>query len=522
MQVQATISLTPWAVVANWANLLVAGWTFRDTVDRRALAAWMLVTAVYSAAGLPAWRRWRRGRWPQHISTRPLGRAVRHAFVLALLWAVPVALVYPQTAPEHRPLVVGITIGMVCAGGFALFSIPAAAFGWVVLLSSGLAAAFAGTGEESQLLAATLLVSYAGIVIATVITSSRQLGGRLTAEAESTRQKRVVDMLLDDFQENARDWLWEIDADGRLQHVSPRLVDVLGHPAEELRGRRFVELLEAADGRGDAEKNAGAAQLGLALQSGNAFRDLHVSVVSGDQRRWFSLSGKRLIGDGGRMLGWRGVGTDVTRSRQQKADLVRLANVDVLTGLANRHQFRTSLDEAAGRPFTLFYLDLDNFKAVNDLHGHQVGDRVLGAVAGRFQGLVRAGDLLARIGGDEFALISWQALDSDGAAILATRLIDSLRSPLIIDAVTIRVGTSIGIVHAGPHQAPAQEMTRLADLALYDAKARGRNTYAFFHSSMEEAARRRNELIGDFHGAVERGEFELHYQALVSVTTGLP
>jgi len=433
-----------------------------------------------------------------------------------------VATIYPDAPLEHRPLLVGITIGMICAGGFALFPLPGGAFAYVVILSAGMATAFARAGQESQVLAASLLVGYAGIVLATVATSARQLGGRLTAEAESTRQKRLVDMLLDDFQENARDWLWEIDSNGTLQHVSPRLVDALGRPAEALRGRRLVDLLEASADPVAAEPSEGAAHLAAALHGGNAFRDLHVSVVVGERRRWWALSGKRLFGEDGRPLGWRGVGTDVTRSRQQNADLVRLANVDALTGLANRHQFRTSLEQAAGRAFTLFYLDLDDFKAVNDLHGHQVGDRVLGAAAIRFRGLVRTGDLLARIGGDEFALISWQTVDSDGAAILATRLIDALRQPFTIDDVTIHVGTSIRIVHAGPNEAAGHDMTRLADMALYDAKARGRNTYAFFHGSMEEAARRRNELIADLHGAVTRGEFELHYQPLVSTTTAQP
>ncbi|MEZ5421431.1 MAG: EAL domain-containing protein, partial [Vicinamibacterales bacterium] len=403
--------------------------------------------------------------------------------------------------------------------------LPRAAFGYVFILSGGLAAGFAGTGQQSQILSAVLLVGYAGIVLATVVTSSRQLGGRLTAEAESTRQKRVVDMLLDDFQENARDWLWETDDEGRLQHVSPRLVEVFGRPAEALRGRTLVDLLADADRPESAaspESGEGAAHLARALRGGNAFRDLHVSLVVGDRRRWWALSGKRLFDDRGRAVGWRGVGTDVTRSRQQNADLVRLANIDALTGLANRHQFRTTLASATGRAFTLFYLDLDDFKAVNDLHGHQLGDRVLGAVAVRFRGLVRTGDLLARIGGDEFALISWQTVDSDGAAILATRLIDALRQPIVIDDVTVRVGTSIGIVHAGPHEEAGQEMARLADMALYEAKARGRNTYAFFHASMEEAARRRNELVADLQGAADRGEFEVYYQPLVSAATGAP
>ena len=520
LQVQATVALTPFVVVANWVNLLVAGWTFRSDIDGRLLLAWMVATALVSAAGVPAWRRWRRGAWPQQVSTRTLDRATRHAALLALLWGLPVALIYPDTALAHRPMLVGITVGMICAGGFALFSLPGAAFGYVVILSSSLALALARTAQEAQLLSGILLVGYAGIVLATVVTSSRQLGGRLTAEAESTRQKRVVDMLLDDFQENARDWLWEIDADGRLQHVSPRLVDAFGLSTDVLRGRSLVELLEDAGTRGDSGRGEGAAHLALALSGGNAFRDLHVSALVGERRRWWALSGKRLFDDQGRTLGWRGVGTDVTRSRQQNADLVRLANVDALTGLANRHQFHTSLEGAEGRAFTLFYVDLDDFKAVNDLHGHLVGDRVLGQAAVRFQGFVRSGDLLARIGGDEFALISWQTLDSDGAAIMATRLIDALRQPFVVDGVTIRLGTSIGIVHAGPHESASQDMTRLADMALYDAKARGRNTYAFFHVSMEEAARRRNELIADLHGAVERNEFELHYQPLVRARSG--
>ena len=518
LQVQATIALTPWAVLANWANLLVTGWTFRDTIDRVPLVAWMLTTAIYAAAGMPAWRRWRRGHWPRHISPRPIGRATRHAVVLALLWALPVALVYAHIGLEHRPLVVGITVGMICAGGFALFPMPRAAFGYVAILTLGMAAAFWSTGDRSQWLASTLLVGYSGIVLATVVTSSRQLGGRLIAEAESQRQKRVVDMLLDDFQDNARDWLWEIDEDGALCHVSPRLAEVFGMAALELEGRRLLDLLDAsATGTGPATE--GRAQLARALTAGTAFRDLHVSSVIGGQHRWWALSGKRLFNESRAATGWRGVGTDVTRSRQQKADLVRLANVDALTGLANRHQFRESLDSAAGRAFTLFYLDLDAFKAVNDLHGHQMGDRVLTEVALRFRGLVRTGDLLARIGGDEFALISWQTIDSDGAAVMATRLIDALRTPIALDDVTVRVGTGIGIVHAGPNEMSSLDMTRLADMALYEAKARGRNTYVFFHASMEEEARRRVQLIADLHGAVERGEFELFFQPLVSART---
>jgi diguanylate cyclase (GGDEF)-like protein/PAS domain S-box-containing protein len=517
LQVQSALSLTPFVLLANWANLAVLGWTFRHWEHPVVLTLWIAATAAASAAGLRSWLAWRAGRWPSRNSVRTLAKAVPHACLLAGLWALPMAVGYRHADGVQRPLLVGLSVGMICAGGFALATIPRAAFAYVGVLSAGLVAGLWSAGSDYTLMV-TLAAIYAGIVLATVVTSSRQMGGRLVAEADSARQKRLMDLLLDDFQENARDWLWEVSADGRIRYGSLRLAEAFGLPLDALEGASLTSLLRTSLGPASVDEAEAITRLERALVDGHAFRDLHVPLARAGQRRWWSLTGKRLFDDTGRPNGWRGVGADVTRTRQHGAELARLANFDTLTGLANRHQFQERLKTECQRPFTLLYLDLDDFKAINDLHGHTVGDQVLAAVAARFRSAVRRDDLLARIGGDEFALVTWSTARGDAAAA-AERLIASLRAPMSIGDLDLRVGTCVGIVLSDGRALDTEGLTRHADMALYAAKARGRNTFQFFQGGMEDAARRRLNLLSDLHDAVAGGQFELHYQPLVRFGT---
>lgn len=520
MQVQTTLTLTPLVLLANWANVGVVAWTFRNTFNPIALGAWTLATLAASSAGLGAWLTWRAGRWPRRNSNRTLARTAHNATLLAALWAVPMLTGYPSGDSTQRSLLVGLTVGMICAGGFALAAIPRAAFQYVIVLSVGLTAGYTLGGAQQHLLSLLLAPLYSGIVLATVVTNSRQMGGRLVAEADSARQKRVVDLLLDDFQENARDWLWEVSEDGCLRYVSLRLAEAFDRPPESLSGAPFIALIRGTTREPDEVEARALRMLANALVDANAFRDLQVPVFVAGERRWWSLSGKRLFDDRQRPVGWRGVGSDVTRARHQSAELQRLANVDALTGLANRHQFQARMRAGGNELFTLFYLDLDDFKTINDLHGHLVGDEVLKCVAARFRSAVREDDLLARIGGDEFALLSFNHADRDGALATARRLIDSLMHPIAVEDLRLRVGTCIGIVPSGSCDAPSEGLTRLADMALYAAKAEGRNTFKFFEGPMEAAARRRLSLLTDLHEAVSDGDVTLHYQPLIDFATG--
>ncbi|TDG13088.1 EAL domain-containing protein [Paracraurococcus ruber] len=226
----------------------------------------------------------------------------------------------------------------------------------------------------------------------------------------------------------------------------------------------------------------------------------------------------------GRPLGALGVIIDVTERREAEARIAHAARHDALTGLPNRLQFREALDTALarageGRGFALHLLDLDRFKEVNDTLGHPVGDALLLAAANRLREALRTNDLLARLGGDEFAVIQDDVATTVDAAALAERLVAAVAEPFALDGQRVLVGTSLGIARAPADAAEADELLRKADLALYRAKAQGRNRHCFFEPGMQAGLQLRRMMELELRHALEAGEFELFYQPLVTVRT---
>ncbi len=202
-----------------------------------------------------------------------------------------------------------------------------------------------------------------------------------------------------------------------------------------------------------------------------------------------------------------------------------LARHDALTGLPNRRVFAEVLEAArlradrGGAQFAVLSLDLDRFKPVNDIYGHQAGDDVLREVATRIGAVVRAGDTVARLGGDEFALIMHCVnLDEEpvaAAAFLADRIIDAVGRPISIGDRCVDVGASIGIALCPMDGTDPETLLRAADMAMYRAKEEGRDTHRFFQRSMEDALRARLALEVDVRSAVAKEEIEPHYQPLM-------
>ena len=202
-----------------------------------------------------------------------------------------------------------------------------------------------------------------------------------------------------------------------------------------------------------------------------------------------------------------------------------LARHDALTGLPNRRVFAEVLEAArlqagrGGAPFAVLSLDLDRFKPVNDIHGHQAGDDVLREVATRIGSIVRVGDTVARLGGDEFALIMHCANSAEdpaaAAAFLADRIIDAVGRPISIGDRCVDVGASMGIAICPTDGTDPETLLRAADMAMYRAKEEGRGTHRFFQRSMEDALRARLALEADVRSAVAKEEIEPHYQPLM-------
>jgi len=222
--------------------------------------------------------------------------------------------------------------------------------------------------------------------------------------------------------------------------------------------------------------------------------------------------------------GWVVTYEDITARCEADAKIAFLARHDVLTGLANRSLFQDRLEQALalaerGKGFAVLCLDLDRFKAVNDTLGHPVGDSLLRAVAGRLRDVVRESDTVARLGGDEFAILQLGVTEVAETTVVARRIVQSISEPYYLDGHEVSVGTSIGIAMAPGDSAHPVQLMKNADLALYRSKQEGRGTWRFFERSMDAVATTRRALEVDLRRALAAGQFELHYQPIVSART---
>lgn len=217
---------------------------------------------------------------------------------------------------------------------------------------------------------------------------------------------------------------------------------------------------------------------------------------------------------------------DMTEVRRLQDDMQYQATHDSLTGLANRWMFGQHFEQAiqranrSGHPLALLLLDLDDFKGINDAHGHAVGDQVLMEVARRLRGALRAGDVLSRLGGDEFTVLLSELPSLAHAQQVAEKLQRLLSAPCRLQGCEVGLGASIGLACYPTDAHDTETLMRYADMAMYAAKGRGRGVWAAYEPHMSQALAEKNQLHDRLKHAMERGGLELHYQPQVDVTTG--
>jgi diguanylate cyclase (GGDEF)-like protein len=214
------------------------------------------------------------------------------------------------------------------------------------------------------------------------------------------------------------------------------------------------------------------------------------------------------------------------RDRRLVEQALLEVNIDKLTGLANRNVFQDRLEidikkaQRSGLPLALLFIDLDHFKEINDTRGHDAGDLLLKAVARRLQSHVRGSDTVARLGGDEFTITLAELHDLGSVTDLAQKLCDDLARPFMVDDEMAYISASIGITIFPRDASTASELLRNADQAMYRSKERGRNRFAYFKSSMQDAAQNRMTISNELRRAVEEQQLEVYYQPIVDLDTG--
>lgn len=361
----------------------------------------------------------------------------------------------------------------------------------------------------------------AGVVLfATVLWSftfrrfvrDRRAAARLAAEQEAlvASQARFRALV-----EDGVDVVCVVDADSTIAYASPSALAVLGRDPEQLVGTRWVELVD------DPDVSTFVAQLGSACVGAGEELSLRVRrpdgstvPVEGSIRNHFDSAAV-----GGLVVTVR----DVSERAALEERLAHQAFHDPLTGLANRVLFGDRLAHALERrgsaDVAVLFCDLDDFKAVNDGLGHAAGDQVLVAVAQRLRESVRAGDTIARFGGDEFAVLLEDVRLADAEAS-AARLAEALIPAVVVEGVEVTVGASVGIALGHPGSDTAETLLRNADVAMYLSKGRRGGTYTVFEQRMHEEAMRRLDLRADLQRALRDGKLTVHYQPIVALDTG--
>jgi diguanylate cyclase (GGDEF)-like protein/PAS domain S-box-containing protein len=321
--------------------------------------------------------------------------------------------------------------------------------------------------------------------------------------------------------QNASDVILIARPDSTITYQTPSAKRILGYDPGSLEGLRLTSLVHP----GDAEA-AIAAYTGVALRADASFTGEWRFRNAEGLWRYFEVKANNLLDDptvAGIVLTLR----DVTERKGLEEELKHQAFHDALTGLANRALFRDRVEHALVRAarnqlsVAVLFLDLDDFKLVNDSLGHGAGDDLLVAVATRLTSVLSAGDTAARLGGDEFAILLEEISSAEDAGRVAEVVLNDLRRPFEVNNQSVSVRGSIGIALSSGSEDPAG-LLQAADVAMYAAKGLGKNCFELYRASLQEAMSRRLEQTAELQKAVEESEFVLHYQPIVPLEGGHP
>ncbi len=498
-------------LVPSFFAVFVIAFIFSDDVPPMSLVGWAAVQFLFVGLLAALFVR-------MQLDEAPLARLQRRWRLIQLTqglitagWMAIFPYLTPVAGPREMSVLGIVATAVYCATLIVHRGSPRAATFHILALSGAFGwCAFLVAGWRSWP-TFLLIGTFGAVLLAAVWLYERNFKRSVRSEIDRREAEETVRMLLNDYQEHTSDWLWTVEPNGNLHDVGPRLAAAFGSNTDALEGTALAGYFDDTDNR---------QRLIDHLAEGEPFRDLLLQLRVEGARRFWRLSAHPR--QDGRMSG---VARDVTDNRRAEEQIAYLAHFDSLTGLANRHQFDERLRNALNakpsrsRNLALFYLDLDDFKSINDTRGHLTGDKVLRQLAGRLGDEVRPSDIVARLGGDEFAILLESRAGVGMLIERAHRFLSAVREPLEVDGHLYRLSTSIGVARCSESECDAQELMRRADLALFAAKRKGRDTLALYEPAMDREARERRDLESDLREALSRGELRVHYQPVIDLDT---
>lgn len=521
--VRAHIRILTALVLGHLLNAMVVSIAFLGRVPTISL---LLGFAAIALVGVH--RYWLGRKKRKRLSRSGAQAMVRHlegnALALAVVASVSLMLLMPYGGPSHQLMLAVVGVSLIGAAGYTMRTLPRAAIGYIIVISTGLMVALLRTGTLAAAATCILIAASSVLFCRMALTAHKLFVIRIVRERERNSSIDTVRMLLNDFEDQGSDWLFEIDRERRILGASKHFSDQTGLAPENLNGRLFENLFQPGPD---------CAQLVDHMVNRRAFRGLALQLAQAEGKppRWWSVSARPVAAGTGEGAFFRGVISDVSAEKQAEARVRHMAHYDALTGLPNRMMFNNALlrmvgDKVASQRLVLMLIDVDHFKAVNDTLGHPIGDQFLRAVSSRLiesvtkSGLGGEGHILARLGGDEFAVMMTGEDSADHAIRLAERLVAKMAEPFLVSGHQIMSGVSIGIAIAPFDGDTAETLQRNADLALYCAKDNGRGCWERFEHGMDVAVRERHAMERDLRNALVANEMRLYFQPLVDVSTG--
>ena len=361
---------------------------------------------------------------------------------------------------------------------------------------------------------------FVGVALTAAVLARQLVAARAGAQLAAERAARANEARFRSLVENASDIILVVGEDARIRFHTPSAERLFRREGHEIDGASLLDVVHPED-RGVAR---GLVAEAIARPGTTPTAEWRVSG-DGDEWRFFEARANCVPGDPfltGAVLTLRGI-------HERKVLEERLAHQafhDPLTNLANRLLFTERLEHAlrrarrGARPVTVIFIDLDDFKNVNDSLGHAAGDQLLVELSQRLLGCVRTGDTIARLGGDEFAVVLEEGGGLEETWPIAERLQNAVRLPFVVAGREIVLGASLGIASSEGGGETAGDLLRNADVAMYRAKNEGKGRMVLFEASMQTDVCERLGLEADLRGAVDRGELALVYQPIVALATG--
>jgi diguanylate cyclase (GGDEF)-like protein len=440
--------------------------------------------------------------------------------ILAMVYAAAlgtwcsVVLLSSDDAVAHM-ICVSVTIGYVAAGAGRTYGRPWIFHVQIALACGPTAIALALHGTPYYVALALVAVVFF-LALKQISTNLQRIFVRaLVAREREAALAGQFDAALN----NMPHGLCMFTADGRLAVMNHRFSEIMNLSDDLVhRGANAPDIVAACVGAGSI--SAASGKMILSEIENSQARDM--ITTDPDEARDRSLSWTfQPMADGGAVV----LLEDITERRNAEARITHLARYDELTALPNRVNFRDEIERLLSVPSdaeqlsALLFVDLDQFKQVNDTLGHPCGDQLLCAVSDRLRGMLRPEDFVARFGGDEFVVFQQNIKSNEEAASLAGRIVGHLSERYQIDNHLVEIGASVGIAMASPGIS-ADTLIKNADMALYRAKADGRGTFCFFRDEMAQTVEARRILELDLRKALASEEFELFYQPLVNLKSG--